>query len=394
VAARIRRISAEQRRARLARRHHIAPKERAADVATAVEDLVAVHSTDPASVFIGLAQRTRKATTASIEHELYEARSIVRMLGMRRTVHVVGVDLVPVVHASSTRAVSARERKRTLDFVERAGIPEPKRWLEKLEDKTVRALEQRGEATATELARDVPGLSQRLTINEGTKWAGTISVSTRVLSLLAADGRIVRGRPRGSWISSQYRWAPISSWLPAGVKEPPTAEARAQLVERWLRCYGPGTVNDIKWWTGWTLGEVRSALADLAVEEVDVDGSTGVVLAGDVAPVKAPAPFAVLLPALDSTVMGWSDRSWFLGPHGPLLFDGSGNAGPTVWWDDRVVGGWAQRKNGDVVCRVLEDVGTDAGTAIDAAAARLTSWLGATRVTPRFRTPVERELAD
>jgi hypothetical protein len=152
-------------------------------------------------------------------------------------------------------------------------------------------------------------------------------------------------------------------------------------------------VNDIKWWTGWTVGEVRGALAGLSVEEVDLDGSTGVVLRGDVAPVKPSTPFAVLLPALDSTVMGWTDRSWFLGSHGPQLFDGSGNAGPTIWWDGRVVGGWAQRKDGDVVCRVLDDVGTDAIAAIDAAAARLTSWLGSARVTPRFRTPVERDLA-
>jgi hypothetical protein len=28
---------------------------------------------------------------------------------------------------------------------------------------------------------------------------------------LAADGRIGRGRPRGSWISSQYRWAPMEA---------------------------------------------------------------------------------------------------------------------------------------------------------------------------------------
>ena len=74
-------------------------------MATAVRDLVAVHSTDPASVFLGLAARVRDATVESIEREIYDVRSVVRMLGMRRTVHVVPVDLVPIVHASSTRAV-------------------------------------------------------------------------------------------------------------------------------------------------------------------------------------------------------------------------------------------------------------------------------------------------
>jgi hypothetical protein len=394
VTTRRRRIADEQRRSRLVRRHHIAPKDRTTDVVSAVRDLVAVHSTDPASVFLGLAQRVDGASPTSIEHELYEARSVVRMLGMRRTVHVVPVDLVPIVHASSTRAVAARERRRSLELVAGAGITDdPSRWLEQLEDETLQALRARGEATAAELSGDVPALKLPLEVGEGTKWAGTTSASTRVLALLAADGHIVRGRPRGSWTSSQYRWAPMSAWLPSGAKEPSAAEARAALVARWLRSYGPGTIADIKWWTGWTVGEVRGALGGIAVEEVDLDHGSGFVLADDLAPVRTPAPAAALLPALDTTVMGWTERDWFIGPRGSQLFDRSGNPGPTVWWGGSVVGGWAQRKSGEIVYRLLQDVGTDATTAIDAAAARLTAWLGAARVTPRFRTSLERALA-
>jgi antitoxin (DNA-binding transcriptional repressor) of toxin-antitoxin stability system len=58
-----------------------------------------------------------------------------------------------------------------------------------------------------------------------------------------------------------------------------------------------------------------------------------------------------------------------------------------------VVGGWAQRASGEVVCRLLEDLGADETAAIAREAATLESWLGAGRVTPRFRTPLERELS-
>jgi hypothetical protein len=102
---------------------------------------------------------------------------------------------------------------------------------------------------------------------------------------------------------------------------------------------------------------------------------------------------AALLPGLDPTPMGWQERSWFLGPHAPPLFDRTGNIGPTVWWEGRVIGGWAQRPSGEVVCRLLEDAGSAAAAAVEAEAARLASWLGAARVTPRFRTPLERELS-
>jgi hypothetical protein len=107
----------------------------------------------------------------------------------------------------------------------------------------------------------------------------------------------------------------------------------------------------------------------------------------------APAPpWVALLPALDPTTMGWAGRDFYLGRHRPVLFDRNGNAGPTIWCDGRVVGGWAQRRAGEVVLRLLEDVGGEAAAAIEAEAARLTAWLGPTRVNPRFRTPLEREL--
>ncbi len=130
----------------------------------------------------------------------------------------------------------------------------------------------------------------------------------------------------------------------------------------------------------------------LPVTEVDLGGTAGVVLADDLDfPAEAPA-VAALLPALDPTPMGWQSRSWYLDPHTPRLFDRTGNVGPTVWWAGRVVGGWAQRPSGEVVYRLLEDIGADGAAAVAAEAAALESWLGSARVTPRFRTPLEREL--
>jgi hypothetical protein len=60
------------------------------------------------------------------------------------------------------------------------------------------------------------------------------------------------------------------------------------------------------------------------------------------------------------------------------------------------VGGWAHRKDGEIAVRLLEDVGTEAAAAITAEAGRLREWIGddpKIRITPRFRTPLERELA-
>jgi hypothetical protein len=393
MAGAVRRVGVAERRARLALRHHLAPAARAAGVVEVARDLVGLHATDPASVFLAAAARMRAPEVAAVEHALYEDRLLLRMLGMRRTMFVVPVELAPVVHAACTQAIAVAQRRLTVQLLDQAGVAEdPARWLEEVEAATLEALEARGGATAAELTAAEPRLRQRLLLAEGKRYASMPNVTARVLLQLAADGRIVRGRPRGSWISSQYRWSPIGSWLPGGMAAWSTEAAQAELVRGWLAGFGPGTAADLRWWTGLTAGQVKRALAAAGAAEVDLDGTPGLVLADDLEPPPPAEPWVALLPALDPTVMGWSGREWYLGEHGPTLFDRNGNAGPTVWWDGRIVGGWAQRRDGEVAVRLLEDVGAEGVAAVEAAAGRLQAWLGNVRVTPRFRTPLEREL--
>ena len=124
-----------------------------------------------------------------------------------------------------------------------------------------------------------------------------------------------------------------------------------------------------------------------------MEGATGYVLADDVDHVKAPYPIAMFLPALDPTSMGWRNKDWYLGEYRSVLFDRNGNAGPSVWWAGRIVGGWAQLASGEVVFRLFEDNGVEASEAISARASQLTAWLGGIEVKPRFPTPLQKQLA-
>ncbi len=385
--------SVPERRARLARRHLLAAQARAETAAEAAAAVIALHGTDPASVYLAAWARSadghRAIGHAAVGRALYETGELVRMLGMRRTMFVVPADLAPVIQASCTDQIAQRMRSGLIRDLAAAGVaPDAGRWLDEVGDATVKALTARGAATGAEIARDEPRLRTQLTYAEGKNYGGSANITTRVLMLLSAERRIARGRPRGGWTSSQYEWTPADPW-PAGS----AADARAQLARRWLLAFGPAPLSDLQWWTGWTAGQVRAALGQLTTTEVDLGGTPGVVLAGDEDPEPAPGPWAALLPALDPTPMGWRERGWFLGEHGPALFDRSGNIGPTAWWDGRIVGGWAQRPRGDIVFRLLEDPGAEAVAAVTAEAERLQAWLGPVRVTPRFRTPLERELS-
>ncbi|SMC71751.1 winged helix DNA-binding domain-containing protein [Kibdelosporangium aridum] len=381
-------IGIGQRRARLAWRHLLAV--RGATAVDAAEAMVALHATDPATVYLAIVARQRVADGPGTERALYEDRTVVRMLGMRRTVFVVPADLVPVVQEACGRDVAARLRRGLVQHLGQVGMTGA--WLSEVEDAVAAALSARGSATAAQLAEDEPRLRTPLVYAPDKPYGATSFITTRVLGLLAADGRIVRGRPRGSWLSGQYSWAMLDDWLPGRADWSPEA-ARACLARRWLTTFGPAPVTDLKWWAGWSMAQTKKALADIGPVEVDLDGVAGVALADDLEPVPEPEPWVALLSGLDSTPMGWQSREWFLGGHGPALFDRSGNVGPTVWSDGRIVGGWAQRRSGDVVVEVLEDVGKEVMTAVEAEAARLQEWLGAVRVTPRFRTPLERKLS-
>ena len=206
---------------------------------------------------------------------------------------------------------------------------------------------------------------------------GQVGVSTRVLFLLATGGRVVRGRPRGSWLSSQYRWAPTDVWLGAPLPKLDHAEASASLLRRWLLTFGPGTLTDIRWWTGWTLRQTKAALAALEVAEVALEGDiTGYVMADDTEALEPPEPWVAFLPSLDPTIMGWKERDWYLGAHAELLFDRNGNAGPTIWADGRVIGGWAQMADGTIATKLLERVDRATGRRVQGERDRLAEWLG------------------
>jgi hypothetical protein len=393
-------FDAAERRRRLVVRHHL--DRPATTVERVAGDLVGLHSSDPASVVLSLRARVDPFAVRDLEDALYERRSLLRMLAMRRTMFVVPLDLAAVMEAACTQALVTGERRKLVQMLEEAGVTDDvETWIDRVRDETLAALAAAdGPLPASALTKLVPDLARQLRVAVGKKYEGTVGVSTRMLFLLSTQGDIVRTRPLGTWLSSQYRWARTEDWI-GGLPAIAPEDARAELVRRWLRAFGPGTIEDVAWWTKWTKAQVKAAFA--VVGAVEVTAETGVAAEAvawaladdldDTALWDGPEPVA-LLPALDPTVMGWRERGWYLGEHSAQLFDRNGNAGPTVWAGGRVVGAWAQREGGKVVTALVEPVDAATASRIDGAAARLTEWMDGVRVTPRFTSPLERELAN
>ena len=205
-------------------------------------------------------------------------------------------------------------------------------------------LRSSGGMTGVALGKADERLRTQLSYAVGKSYGGPAAINSRVLNILSAQGRIVRGRPGGSWTGSRYVWAPIESWLPAGPpnrpRTPPAGRPRPAVAGE-VRPRHPCRHRLVD---GVESGDTRRALAALDTAEVDMDGEPD-----------------SCWPLTSRTSSRWRrgsrcclrwipprwagiGRDWYLpAAHRAVLFDRTGNIGPSIWCDGRIVGGWAQR---------------------------------------------------
>lgn len=388
------RISDEQRRVRLARRHAVAGPYRVGDPVAAARAVVALHATEAASVHLAVAARTEGVSVGDVDRALYEERSLVRQLAMRRTLFAFPRDLLPMALASASERVATALATRIGKAVVENGLAtDGQAWLDEACRAVEQAVREAGALSNAEIRGAVELVRGQVQVGTG-KWGQAVPVSPWVCSMLTLRGRLTRGEPVGAWTNPRPRWWLMEDWLGEPVERADAGVAYAELVRRWLERFGPGTLDDVVWWLGATKGIVRAALAEVGAVEVDLDGGeVGWVLPGDEGPLPEVEPWAALLPVLDPTTMGWKGRDFYLDPDDrPYLFDSNGNAGTTAWWSGRVVGCWVQEADGTVRVVARHDLGTDADRALAAEAARLTDWLGGTVVTSVYASAQQRGL--
>ena len=381
----MRTFSIGERRNRLARRHFLSDDRPSASVAERTAALIGLHATDPATPYLSLWARSTGFRTADLDRELYQRRSLVKHLAMRRTLWVVPVEYLAMVQPGASDRVAGNERRRLVADAQKAGLAaDGNHWLDRACAAVLGYLTEHGPTSASELRNALPELAGSYDYAPGKRWGGETPLAPRVLTVLSVRGDIVRGPNDGAWTASRPRWVTVTDWLGGSPDVMPQDKARAELVRAWLRAFGPGTLADIKWWFGTTLTAARQALRDVGAVEVDVHGAPGYVLPDDLETEPDAEPWCALLPGLDVTTMGWFDRDWYLGEHRRQVFDTNGNAGPTAWWNGRVVGGWGQDADGRVRLQLLEDPGRDGRKALSRRADELTDWLAGVRISPRF----------
>ena len=345
----MRHITDDERRARLARRHAIAPgapgrRPRGGDPG---DDGAARDRAADRLPLGGRAGRraSRSPTSTGAVRRPHPGQAA------RDAAHPVRLPARPAAGGLGERGGAGRRPGAPQD---RQGRGRPPAW-----PTTARlAREARAAPCSTALGRSatgcrprssaaaVPELGGTVSVSPGTKWGGEVPIAPRVLDLARAP------RARSSAAATPATGGSPGRrgrrWTAGWARRPrrwPRGEGYAELVRRWLRTFGPGTETDIVWWLGATKtrgppGAGRPRRGRGLPRRWRHRLGAARRPRGRGRPVE---PWAALLPVLDPTLMGWKQRDFYLDPdHTPYLFDTNGNGGTTAWWDGRVVGCWVQ----------------------------------------------------
>jgi hypothetical protein len=186
-------VSVQLRRRAMVRRHHLAGN--AGSPETATRAVIALHATDPASVYLSVLARSAASTLADVAQAMYDRRSLVRWMAMRRTLFVLPREDIPMIQAAVSTPLAAVLRTRLISQIERNGTEPPidgdvEAWLDDLASRVELALRKRGTATGAQLSTDEPQLRTSILVRAPSDRPQNITTS--LLTLLSAEGRLVR----------------------------------------------------------------------------------------------------------------------------------------------------------------------------------------------------------
>ena len=270
---------------RLARSHLLepAPRTRVVDV---VRDVGLIQAQVLSAAEIGLCLRVHGITVADVRHELYQRRSLVKTWSLRGTLHLVPADEL------GFWAAAARGPK---------PFWEAREWLVK-HDLTPRRTRALFDAIADALD------GRCLTRAELAHAAGEERLRSgwgELLGPLALQGRLCYGEPRGANVT----FVRADQWI-GGRAEVDPADARREVLQRYLRAYGPAKPADFQRWSGFGGDAPRSLFDELAaeLEQVRVDGTRTWLLKDDLGGFDREARTIRLLPQYDAYVIGFRPR--------------------------------------------------------------------------------------
>jgi hypothetical protein len=254
-----------------------------------------------------------------------------------------------------------------------------------------------------ELTKDDLGIeiaqrvSQYLTPQQLAQWKAPdvftrygVTIVRFALGIVALQGLLCFA-PRRANAATFLR---TDQWLGAPWPDVDPEQARAELVRRYLRCYGPSTTAHFAAWAGIAPAQARRAwqLVEGALVAVEINGRKGWLNEQDVARLRSPPQPAGIrfLPPHDPYLL-LRDRETLLPDKTlhPFVWRRAGNPG-VILADGQFVATWRPRKKGkrlNVAVELFASASQRMRAQIEVEAATLAPYRGCTSTAVEFTFP-------
>jgi len=308
-------------------KQHLTEKTKIDDIVQITDDLCGLHSTRLSTSYISLFARTENFKKTDLERELYLNRTLGRIRGMRRTLFIQTIGLIPIVHRATFK-LGEKNVEKYMEF-HKISIKEYK----EISNRIMRVLKGR-ELSASEIRKELNSKSN----------------IPAIIHLMCNYGLLIRGKPIKDWKDVRNKYAVFKDYFPRlDLKKISEKEAIQSLVEKYVKAYGPVTETDISWWTGLAKTKIKDALKriEAQLDRVKFNNVQKTYIIGkeDLENLNksqySRKSSLILLPELDPYPMGYKDRERYIDAKNyNKVFDRSGNITATVLLDGIVIGVW------------------------------------------------------
>jgi hypothetical protein len=311
---------------------------------------VGLHAARLSSPWVAMRTRVPTFEAVHLRDLLHSERSLIKLRCMRRTLHILPLDLAAIAHAATLdqRAGACRSSLRRLGH----------------SDRTLRSLTTRvrDHLASSELPYRTLESQLRATCRH------SVEMIRLAIKWLWEHGELVY-LDRSPSLHHEHRSFALTSHafptleLAIGAVEHP----HDRLVAAHIQAFGPVSPDDIAWWSGMGSGRVGSALRRLAGELVRVRiaglGDDLVMHASTVedalAVDAAPTGQVSLLAYEDPSLKGYSaTRGRYVSASNyPQLFNSIGEARASIMLDGHIVGVWSwDRRTASAVHLLFEQL--------------------------------------
>jgi hypothetical protein len=308
-------------------KHHLTQNSKIDDIIQITNDLCGLHSTELSTSYLSLFERTKNFKKEDLEKELYVKKTIGRIRGMRKTLFLQTREMIPIVHVATFK-LSEKNFEKYMEF-HKVSLSEYKKV-----SKEILNILEGNELSASEIRKE---LDSNLNI-------------PAVIQIMCNYGLLIRGRPIKNWKDRRNKYVRFKDYFPnidLSIKN--AMNAIQILVEKYLRTYGPVTMNDLSWWSGLTKTEIKKALNPLEsyLSEIQISTIQGkfIIFKSDIERLQD-SPYSdtrslSFLPKLDPYPMGYKEREKYINSKNyNMIFDRSGNVTSTIFLDGIAIGVW------------------------------------------------------